>query len=142
MKNSLKGQPEINLLMLLDASAESFQEGKNGNAALQLMQRGCRCCTERRERRRIGNTPASQVNFHPCEQGAEALLSSPILQIQPTYKVMDADKNDLEMTFFPTRSCQRQACFCQGDANKASPDTDNRQKLPLLARTGNTAQTV
>lgn len=41
--------------------------------------------------------PASQANFHLCEQGAETLLSSPILQIQPTYKVINAD---MEMTFF------------------------------------------
>lgn len=81
--------------------------------------------------------------FHLCEQGAETLLSG---KTPATHKVIDAH---VEMTFlfwfcffFLSPSCQRQRCFLSGEANDASPDTDHRQKLPLLAGTGNTAQTV
>lgn len=86
-----------------------------------------------------GNTPASQVSFHLRETGAETLLSSPILQNTTHRQGLGCRRGN---DFLLTLRCQRQACFCQGDANKASPDTDNGQTLSLLARTGNTAQTV
>lgn len=101
----------------------------------------------RRERRSVGNTPGEayhqQRGFHlrpeVHEHGAEMLPSGLILRKQPSDKVVNVD---MGMTFSPPPSCQRQVCFCQGGANKASPDTENRQKLSLLARTGKPGQTV
>lgn len=83
--------------------------------------------------------PDPRLSFHLCEQGADTLLSSPIPQIQPTYTVIKAD---MEMPFFFHPELSETTVFLSGDANKASPDTGNRQKRSLLARAANTEQTV
>lgn len=71
--------------------------------------------------------PASRVNSH-LRRGAEALPSSPILQHQPTYKVITAD---METTFFSSSpSCQRQPCFCLGRPTKPPQTRTTDKRCP------------
>lgn len=72
----------------------------------------------------MGNTPSTQVNFHLCEQDAETVLSSPILQIRPIYKVMDAD---VEMTFCSPFAVRDKHVFVRGMPTKP-PQTRTRDK--------------
>lgn len=86
----------------------------------------------RRERRSIGNTPREVYHQHRGfhlqpevhERGAEMLPSGLLLQKQPTDKVVNVD---MEMTFSPPPSCQRQVCFCQGVPTKP-PQTRRTDK--------------